>query len=260
MRGRSADDRGINETLVSGEPVGLELRDVEGFWAATLDGLRVGGRRVPLATDVAILDSGDSYITLHPDDYGTLMGALGAAPLGREWGDTGFAGMHAVPCAGVGALDVAFVFAGRAFALHPYDLVTPVGGGVCVLSNVNAAPHVRGVLLGVPFLMNVYAVFGLAPPSLSLYDLKDEFNPDWRLRIAPDGSVVPPPPAPPAQALGPGIAGGLLPGRLGALLALLAVAVLGALLVGALHALPRRRHRDEHYKYSLLQRVPAMGW
>lgn len=250
------DIRGINETLVEGDALPLELRDVEGFWAATLDGLHVSGRAVKLSTDVAILDSGDSYITLRPDDYAALMGAIGAQRLGHEWDRTGFAGMHYVPCSEVGALEVAFVFARREFALHPYDLVTPIEG-VCVLSNVNAAPHVRGVLLGVPFLMNVYSVFGLDPPSLALYRLKDEYNPDWRLRIAADGSVVAP-----APALVLGLGGEFLPTQLGIVLALLTLAVLGALLLSALHALPRPRHRKhlEGYKYTLLQHVPAMGW
>lgn len=226
---------------------------MDGFWAATLDGLQVSGRALELSTDVAILDSGDSYITLHPDDYSTLMDAFGAKRLNHEWDRTGFAGMHYVPCAEVGSLDIAFVFGGQSFSLHPYDLVTPIDG-VCVLSNVNAAPHVRGVLLGVPFLVNVYSVFGLDPPSLALYRLKEELNPDWRLRIAADGSVMP------SHVLG--LTGEYLPSQLAFFLALLMVSVLGALMMAALHALPRPRHRKhpEGYKYTLLQRVPAMGW
>lgn len=183
MRLRSdADISGINETLVDGDPLPLELRDVEGFWAATLDGLRISGRPVELSTDVAILDSGDSYITLHPDDYAALMAALGAERLGHGWDRTGFAGMHYVPCS------------------------------------------------------------------------EDEFNPDWRLRIAADGSVAP------WHVLG--LAGEYLPTQLSMFLALLMIGVLGALLLAILHALPRPRYRKhpDGYKYTLLQRVPAMGW
>ena len=181
------------------------------------------------------------------------MAAIGAERLGHEWERTGFAGMHYVPCSEVGALEVAFVFCGHSFNLHPYDLVTPIEG-VCVLSNVNAAPHVRGVLLGVPFLMNVYSVFGLNPPSLALHRLKDEFNPDWRLRIAADGSVAP------SHVLS--LAGEYLPSQMSFMLALLMVSVLGTALLAVLYALPRPLHRKhpEGYKYTLLQRVPAMGW
>lgn len=250
---QQADSSGINETLVEGDPLPLELRDVEGFWATTLDRLHVSGQPIELSTDVAILDSGDSYVTLRPDDYTALVAALGAERLGHEWDSTGFAGMHYLPCSEVRSMEVAFVFGGRKFTLHPYDLVTPIDG-VCVLSNVNSAPHVRGVLLGVPFLMNVYSVFGLDPPSLQLYKLKDEFNPDWRLRIAADGSVAP------SHVLG--LAGEYLPTQLSMFLALLMIGVLGALLLAALHALPRPRYRKhpDGYKYTLLQRVPAMGW
>lgn len=181
------------------------------------------------------------------------MTALGAERLGQQWDRTGFAGMHYIPCSEVSSLDVAFVLGGHSFSLHPYDLVTPIDG-VCVLSNVNAAPHVRGVLLGVPFLMNVYSVFGLDPPSLALHRLKAEFNPDWRLRISADGSVTP------SHVLG--FAGEYLPSQLSFFLALLMVSVLAAFLLAVMHALPRPRHRKhpEGYKYSLLQRVPAMGW
>lgn len=250
----SADLSGINETLVEGDPLQLELRNVEGFWAATLEGVQVSGRPIELSTNIAILDSGDSYITLPPKDYAVLMAALSAQPLGHDWDNTGYAGMHYVSCSALSKLDVAFMFAGRRFSLHPYDLVTPVGG-VCVLSNVNTASHVRGVLLGVPFLMNVYTVFGLNPPSLSLYTLKKQHNPPWRLRITEDGSVVAP-----TRVLG--LTGELLPDQLTVLLCLLALMLLGALIVSALRAVPRPRHHStpDGTKYTLLQRLPGMGW
>lgn len=214
--------------------------------------MNVNGAAVALSTDVGILDSGDSYISFGSADYAAFVAALGAQPLSGDWDETGYSGMHALPCSALDGLHVAFVFGGHKIAVHTYDLVTPVGG-VCVLANVNCVPHARGVLLGVPFLMNVYSVFGVEPPSLELYRLKEEFNPSWRLRITPDGAVVPP---------GHIRLGSVhVPSKLSFVLCLLTLAVLGGLFLIALFRLMRRRFRRHTAcdRYSLLQRVPVMG-
>ncbi|KAI9033121.1 aspartic peptidase domain-containing protein [Hyaloraphidium curvatum] len=153
---------GVNEEHYEG-PVTWAPVIRKGYWEVELQGAKLGGKKLPIETKRAAIDTGSSLFAMPVAEADELNQRIG--------GKKNFAGQYILDCGTVASLPVLnLTFAGKEFELTPDDYVlragaSPIGGGEQCISGFMGIdiPPPAGPLwiVGDVFLRVYYSIYDL---------------------------------------------------------------------------------------------------
>lgn len=120
---------GVDSRHVASNFTFIEVAE-RGYWGVDLDGIKVGGAKVPLIAGTAIVDSGASLLVGPPRDVEVIASLLGATVVEDD---------YVAPC-GTASQNISFMLGGSEFFLSKEDLTIEQEGSFCMLG-------IRGVEL-----------------------------------------------------------------------------------------------------------------
>jgi hypothetical protein len=148
---------GIDETKFTGKltyhTIGAEQKS-KGEWAIPLEGASIDGKPAPgIATKLAYIDTGTSFIFAPPDDLDDLFKLVP----GSSSAQNGDYVEYTVPCDTTAPITL--VFSGVSYPIAAQDWLVQKDEGHCVANLYGFEVYTGTWLVGDTFLKNVYSVF-----------------------------------------------------------------------------------------------------